>query len=193
MIRAEASQLLTRADVIALLEGVRSRQPGLVEELIPGVMAVSDVQRVLQNLLAEDVAIRNVDLIAEVLVDSGRMVKDHADLTELARQRLNRGIFHGLRVGHDELSVISLNPGVEAQIADSIRRSDGRSAFVVDPRLAEKLIQKLAAMADAMMQQSLTPVLLCVAEIRRPVKIFTRRNIPGSPWSLSAKCPRTST
>ncbi len=178
VVRTEAPLLLSRADVVSMLEGVRTRQPGLVEELIPSIMAVSDVQRVLQNLLSEDVSIRNVDLIAEALVDCGRNTKDAAELTELVRQRLSHGICNRLRVGRDQLSVLSLNPSVEAQIADNVRRGEGKGAFVIEPRLAEQLMRKLIPMAEQMMQQSLSPVLLCGPEIRPHVKTFTRRSIP---------------
>jgi flagellar biosynthesis protein FlhA len=178
VIRAEAAQLLTRGDVVTLLEGVRTREPGLVEELVPAIMTVSDIQRVLQNLVSEDVSIRNVDRIAEVLVDVGRTTKDHSELTELVRQRLGHSICHGLRAGHDELTVLSLNPRVEAQIADNVRRSEGKGAFAIEPRLAEQLMRKLAPMTEAMMRQSLAPVLLCGPEIRRHLKTFTRRTIP---------------
>jgi flagellar biosynthesis protein FlhA len=178
VLRAEAPLLLSRAEVVAMLEGVRSRQPGLIEELAPSIMTVSDIQRVLQNLLAEDVSIRSIDLIAEALVDVGRHIKDHAELTEQVRQRLAHGICHGLRAGHDELAVLSLNPRVEAQIAENIRRSDGKGAFVIEPRLAEQLMRKLMPLAESMMRQSLSPVLLCGPEIRRHLKTFTRRTIP---------------
>jgi flagellar biosynthesis protein FlhA len=149
----------------------------LVEELIPAVLSVSDVQRVLQNLLAEDVSIRNVDLIAEALVDCGRLVKDPSELTEVVRQKLSHSICQGLRVGHDQLSVVSLAPRVEAQIADNIRRSDGQG-LVIEPKLAEQLMRRLTPLAEAMMQQSLSPVLLCGPEVRRHLKTFTRRRIP---------------
>jgi len=178
LLRTEAALLLSRSDVVALLEGVRSRQPGMIEELVPVVMTVSDVQRVLQNLLSEDVSIRNMDLIAETLVDVGRSVKDPAELTELVRQRLSYGICHGLRGKNQQLSVLSLDPRVESQIADSIRRADKNASFVLDPRLAEQLIRKLVPLVDAMMRQRLAPVLLCGAEIRRHLKVFTRRSVP---------------
>jgi flagellar biosynthesis protein FlhA len=178
VLRTETPLLLSRAEVVSLLEGVRTRQPGLLEELIPAVMTISDIQRVLQNLLSEEVSIRNIDLIADALVDVGRNTKDHAELNELVRQRLSHGICHGLRGGQDQLSVLSLNPRVEAQIADNIRRSDGAGAFVIEPRLADQLMRKLAPLADQMMQQSLTPVLLCGPEIRRYLKTFTRRSLP---------------
>lgn len=178
ILRQEAPLLLSRSTVVTMLEGVRSRQPGLIEELIPAIMTVSDVQRVLQNLLGEDVSIQNIDLIAEALVDLGRHVKDPSDLTELVRQRLSHAICHGLRGGHDQLAVLSLNPKIEAQIAESLRRSDGKNAMVLDPRLAEQLVRKLIPLTDSMMQQSLAPVLLCGPEIRRQLKAFTKRSVP---------------
>ncbi len=178
VLRNEAAQLLSRADVMKMLEEVRSRQPGMIEELIPSIMSVTDVQRILQNLLAEDVSIRNIDLIVDALVDVGRQTKDHADLTELVRQKLSHGICHNLRAGSDQLAVLSLNPRLEAQIADNIRRSDGKNGFVIEPRLAEQLIRNLMPMVDKMMQQGLSPVLLCGSEIRRHLKTFTRRTIP---------------
>ncbi len=178
VIRAEAGLLLSRADVVSMLEGVRTRQPGLVEELIPSILSVSDVQRVLQNLLAETVSIRNVDLIVEALADGGRTTKDAADLTELVRQRLSYMICNALRIGHDELSVLSLAPTVEAQLADNVRRSAGKGALTLEPRLADRLMQGLIPMAESMIQQSLSPVLLCGPDVRRQLKTFTRRTLP---------------
>jgi flagellar biosynthesis protein FlhA len=176
LLRNEAAQLLTRTDVVSFLEGVRSRQPGLVEELIPNIMTVSDVQRVLQNLLAEEVSIRNIDLIVEALVDVGRSCKDHFDLTELVRQRLAHVICHGLRGGRDQLDVLSLHPRIEGQIADSVRTGGG--PFVIEPRLAEQLIRGLAPLVDAMVREGLAPVLLCGPELRRQLRVFTRRSLP---------------
>ncbi len=178
ILRSEAALLLSRSDVVALLEGVRPRQPGLVEELVPAVLAVSDIQSVLQSLLAEDVSIRNIDQILEALVDVGRKTKDPAELSELVRQRLSYSICSGLRGGSEQLSVLSLDPRTEAQIADGIRRGEGNSALIIEPKLAEQLIRKLIPLAEAMIQQSLRPVLLCGPEIRRHLRAFTRRSVP---------------
>jgi flagellar biosynthesis protein FlhA len=178
VMRSEAPLLLTRADVVAMLEQVRSRQPGLIEEFVPAVMTVSDIQRVLQNLLAEEVSIRNIDLICEVLADVGRHSKDPVEVTELVRQRLSHTICHGLRGAHSQLSVLSLNPRIESQIAEGIRHSDGAKAFAIDPRLAEQLVRKLIPLSESMQKESLVPVLLCGPEIRRHLKLFTRRSVP---------------
>jgi flagellar biosynthesis protein FlhA len=179
VLRSEAAQLLTRADVVALLEGVRTRQSGLIEELIPQIMTVSDVQRVLQNLLAEEVSIRNVDQIVEAMVDVGRTSKDHFELTEAVRQRLAPVICHGLRAGRDQLEVLSLSPRTEAQLGEQLRHAGtGAGPVVIDPRLAERLIRSLAPLVEKMMSAGLTPVLLCGPEIRRHLRTFTRRSLP---------------
>jgi flagellar biosynthesis protein FlhA len=178
VVRIEAAILLSRADVVTMLEGVRSRQPGLIEELVPAIMTVSDVQRVLQNLLSEDVSIRHMDLIAEALVDLGRTVKDPAELTEAVRQRLSHNICHTLRGKNAQLAVLSLDPRIEGQIAESLRRADKNSAFAIEPRLAEQLIRKMIPLAENMMRQRLAPVLLCGSELRRHLKVFTKRSVP---------------
>lgn len=178
LLREQAALLLTRADVVSMLEGVRSRQPGLIEELIPAIMTVSDIQRVLQSLLAEEVSIRNIDQIAEALVDLGRTTKDPAELTEAVRQRLSHGICHALRGQSQQLAVLSLDPKAEGQIAESLRRTEAGSNLMLDPRMAEQLIRKLLPAAETMIRESLAPVLLCRPEIRRHLKTFTRRSIP---------------
>jgi len=178
IVRGEVSTLLTRASVAALLDEVRGRQPGLVEELVPGTLALSDVQRVLQNLLAEGVSIANLDLIAEHLVDLARNQKDPAELTELVRQRISYTICQQLRGRHDDLAVLSLDPRIENQIAASIGANAGGGSLVVEPRLAEQVIRKLSPLADEMFKQGRAPVLLCGAEIRRHLRTLTRRSIP---------------
>lgn len=178
IVKNEAPLLLTRQAAVAMLEGTRARQPGLVEELVPTIMTVSDVQRVLQQLLAEEVSLRNIDGIAEILVDVGRQTKDHAELTELVRKKLSYQICNDLRGRHDSLSVLSLDPRIEAQISEGIGQSDGTGAFVIEPGVAEGLIRKSLALTESMLQQGLAPVLLCGPAIRRHLRAFMRRSIP---------------
>lgn len=176
--RSEAAMMLSRAEVVALLEGVRTRQPGLVEELVPAVLTVSDVQRVLQGLLAEHVSIRNIDAIVEGLVDSGRTIKQPADLIEVVRERLCHGICHALRGDQDQLAVLSLDPRTESQLVEAVRRGGELGTFAIEPRLAEQLIRKLIPLVEAMIKESVTPVLLCGPELRRHLRSFVRRSVP---------------
>lgn len=178
IVRSETATLLTRSAVGALLTEVRERQPGLVEELVPATMTVSDVQRVLQNLLGEGVSIANLDLIIEHLVDLARTQKDPSELTEMVRQRMSYAICHQLRGKHSDLAVLSLDPRVENQIVASIGASGGQGSLAVEPRLAEAVIRRLAPLTEEMFRQGRAPVLLCGAELRRHLRSLTRRSIP---------------
>jgi flagellar biosynthesis protein FlhA len=178
VIRNEAAMLLTRNDVVRLLDGTRSRQPGLIEELIPNILSVSDVQRILQNLLAEEVSIRNIDLICETLVDVARTTREHGELTELLRQRLSHIICNDLRGRNDQLAVLSLDPGIESQISSDLMASDGRDSLVIEPRLAETLMRKTGPLVEAMLKEGLSPVLLCGPAIRKQLRAFLRRTAP---------------
>lgn len=178
VVRTEAALLLSRNDVVKLLDGTRNRQPGLIEELIPNILSVSDVQRVLQNLLAEDVSIRNIDLICEILVDIARNSRDHTELTELVRQKLSHIICNDLRGRNEHLAVLSLDPRVESQISESLAHSENRGPLIIDPRLAETLMRTLSPMVEAMMKEGLAPVLLCGPAIRRHLRAFLSRTAP---------------
>lgn len=178
ILRSEASALLTRATVATLLDGVRMRQPGLVEELLPNILTVSDVQRVLQNLVGEGVSIANLDLIVEHLTDLARTQKDPVELTELVRQRMSYAICNQLRGRHGDLAVLSLDPRVENQIATSIGMNGGRGGMAVEPKLADQIIRKLVPLSEEMFRQGRAPVLLCGAETRRHLRSLTRRSIP---------------
>ncbi len=178
VVRGEAAMLLTRSTVVALLEEVRERQPSVVEELIPNTLAVSDVQRVLQNMLAEGVSIANIDLIVEHLVDLARHQKDPLELTELIRQRLGFAICHQLRGKHGDLAVLSLDPRVENQILASVRNAPAGSTMPLEPSLAETLVRTLAPLSERMIGQGRTPVLLCGGEIRRYIHALTKRTLP---------------
>lgn len=174
----EMATLVTRPVVTRLLEEARQRQPGLVEELIPGSLAVSDVQRIVQNLLAEGVSIANFDLILEHLADLARTQREPAELTEQVRQRLSYAICNQLRGDHADLAVLSLDPRIENQIVSSLGSVTAGGVLPIEPGLAERLMRRLAGMAEAMHKEGRAPVLLCGAELRRHFRAFTRRSIP---------------
>lgn len=177
ILRGEVATLLTRSVVIGLLEEVRSRQPGLLEDLIPNVLTVADIQRVLQNLLSEGVSIASLDLMMEHLVDLGRNQRDPTELTELLRQRMGHAICHQLRGRHEDLAVLSLDPRVENEIVAGLGGS-ANGGLPVEPRMAEQLLRKLAPLTDSMFSQGRAPVLLCAGELRRHLRTLTRRTIP---------------
>ena len=175
--KLEAATLLTRGVTGQLLDQLRERQPGLVEELIPNVLTVSDVQRVLQNLLQERVSIANLDLIVETLVDIARNERDPGELTERLRQDLGPAICSTLRGHHHQLAVLSLDPKLENRIISESGTRES-STLGVEPRLAEQLLRRIAPMAERMMRQGRQPVLLCAGSIRRTLLRLTQRSVP---------------
>jgi flagellar biosynthesis protein FlhA len=177
IVQSELATLVTRSVVVKMLEDARNRQPGLVEELIPNILTVSDIQRVLQNLISEGVSIFNFDLILEHLTDLARLQKDPGELTELVRQRMSYAICHQLRGRHRDLAVLSLDPRVENLIAANVAAA-ANASLLVEPQLAEKLIRELSNKAEVMHREGRSPVLLCGVEVRRPIRAFTRRSIP---------------
>lgn len=177
VLRASAAQLLTRSTTVKLLDEVRSRQPGLVEELVPALLSVSDVQKLLQNLVTENVSVAAMDLIVEHLVDLARTEKEVGSLTELLRQRMGHAICDRLKGRHRDLAVISLDPRLENQIQSSLASNSRRDALNIDPKLAERMIRKLVALTADMLKEGREPVLLCGADIRRNVRSLTRRSV----------------
>ncbi|CAM3547393.1 flagellar biosynthesis protein FlhA [Paracidovorax anthurii] len=188
VLRRESATLLTRAEADRLLSRVRQQQPSLVEELIPTVLSVSDVQRVLQNLLREKVSIRHIEAILEALADAGRQSKDAHYLTEMVRLRLGHAICQGLVGEANALHVITLDPAIESQLLQNIQvaqagvRAEGSGApaasFVLEPKLAEQIMMKLMQQAERMMKSNLLPVLLCAPELRRHVRTLSERMMP---------------
>lgn len=185
VLRRESATLLTRAETDRILARVRQQNSSLVEELIPTVLAVSDVQKVLQNLLREKVSIRHIDAILETLADAGRQSKDASYLTEIVRLRLGHAICQGLLGDATALHVLTLDPAVESQFLLSVQTAqqslEGVSAsnsFVLEPKLAEQLMLKLMQQAERMMKSNLLPVLLCAPELRRHVRALSERAMP---------------
>jgi flagellar biosynthesis protein FlhA len=179
VLRRESATLLTRAETDRLLASVRQKQPGLVEELIPTVLSVSDVQKVLQNLLREKVSIRHIEAVLETLADAGRSTKDTALLTEHVRQRLRGAICQGLIGESLSLQVLTLDPMVESRLLEGLHAAHAASQpYALDPRLTEQFMARMVLQAEQMMKSNLLPVLLCAPDLRRHIRSLCERAVP---------------
>lgn len=178
VLKQQAPNLLSRAETDKLLERVRQAQPTLVEELIPTVLSIGDVQKVLQNLLREKVSIRNLEAILETLSDFARSNKDLYILTEMVRQRLGAAICQTLLGEMSALQVMTLDPQLEQSLLQAVREADGQGSFVVEPKLAEQLLTRISAQAERMMKGNLLPVLLCSPDLRRHLRALSERVVP---------------
>lgn len=176
--KRHAPELLTRAETERLVARVREQQASLVDELIPGVMSYTDVQKVLQQLLREQVSIRNVETILEVLVDAGKTHKQTEDLVERVRERLGPSICQRVSNAQGELHVLTLAPELERSIVSAIRQREGAGALVTDLGQLEALLSGLAKHSEAMMARSHLPVLLCPSVVRRHLRALIQRSLP---------------
>ena len=180
VLRRESATLLTRAETDKLLARVRQAQPTLVEELVPVVLSVGDVQKVIQNLLREKVSIRHLHAILETLADAGRASKDTGVLTEAVRQRLGHAICQSLAGNAASLHVLTIDPAVESRFLQSLQASarDAAASVGFEPKLVEKFLLHLMQQADRMMKSNLLPVLLCAPELRRHLRTLSERGLP---------------
>lgn len=178
ILRRQAANLLNRSETERLIERVRTQDPGLVEELIPAVLTLTDVQKVLQYLLKEKVSIRNLEQILEVLVDAGKMNKSPEYLTELVRQKLAPIIVQNLTNDDGDLFVLTLDPNIEQTINSSVANANESIQLLLEPKMVEQVISRLASQVEKMMNANLMPVLLCAPELRRHLFRLTERVMP---------------
>ncbi|HEY8880038.1 MAG TPA: flagellar biosynthesis protein FlhA, partial [Roseateles sp.] len=172
-LRQHCAHLVTRAETDRLLNRVREAQPGLVEEVVPTVLAVVDVQKVFQALLREKVSLVHVESIIETLADAGRTTKDTQLLTEAVRQRLGAAICQQLMGSSQALNVLTLDPDVEQRL-----RQSAQPDAVTDPRFIEQLLTRAVTLAEQMVRSNLLPVLLCAPDLRRHLRNLTERALP---------------
>lgn len=178
VIRQHAADLLGRQEVKTLLDHYKKDFGAVIDELVPGILSLGDVQRVLQNLLRERVSIRNMLTILETLADQGVNVKDPDDLTELVREALAKQISSQYVNSDGVIPAITLDPGLEREIAGSIQSSP-RGTFVnIDPRVAGALFEEIAKKWQKAMEDGYDPVILCSPEVRLPLKRLTERILP---------------
>jgi flagellar biosynthesis protein FlhA len=176
LVQIHSHQLLGYEETQQLLASLARTAPKLVEELTPKTLAMSVVVRVLQSLLAERVALRNLRLIVETLVDQGRRTQDPTELLAQVRIALGPQIVHDVAGSSEEVPVITLEPDLEDLLHGAVA---GSGTPVIEPGLAERLQQRLK---DSVARQDRTgePTVLVVSpQLRAALARFARATVPG--------------
>lgn len=177
IIRLHAHELLGRQEVKAMLDNLREEYSAVIDELLPDLMTMGEIQKVLQNLLWEGIPIKNMVTILETLADYVTKTKDIHLLTEYVRQALSRQI-SSLYQGNDRtLSVVTLDPQLEDNLVQSLGQSDQGNYFTLEPAKAQELIQKIAGQVQLLLEQGHQPVVLTAPMLRRPLKELTYRSL----------------
>ena len=174
VIKEHAHELLGRQDVKLLVDNVREEYPAVVDELVPNVLTIGEIQKVLSNLLKEQISIRDMVTILETLADYGSVTKDADLLTEYVRQRLS-GYITNKYVENSELNVVTLDSEVEEIIMNSINRTETGAYLALEPNMAQgilnntfRAVQKLTAIGEQ-------PIILTAPIVRLYFKRLTEQ------------------
>lgn len=145
VIRAHIAELLTRQDVQNLIDNVKENNPVLVDELVPKLLGTGEIQKVLQNLLAEGVSIRDLITIFETLADHATTTRDTDVLTEYVRQSLKRAISNKYFPANEETSVVTLDPKIEQEIMGAVKQTEQGAYLTLDPERTRLIIEATEA------------------------------------------------
>jgi flagellar biosynthesis protein FlhA len=178
LIRKHAGDLLTRQDVKSLIDNVKQTNAAVVDELIPGVLGVGEVQRVLVNLLSEKVSIRDLGSLLESLANAARLSKSEAFLTEQCRVALARQLCKAYRDEKGTIQCISLEPRLEQTLEASVQTTERGPRLVIRPDLVSRLVGRLTPLVEKMMAQGMQPVLLCSPGIRFALRKLLEGSFP---------------
>jgi flagellar biosynthesis protein FlhA len=171
-IRRHGHEIITRQDVQALLDNLKQTHPAVVNELIPAQLTVGQVQRILQNLLAEGISIRNLAGILEKVSDFAALTKNPDELSEYARRALGPQLTKQYQSENGSLRAITMDPRLEQQLAQGIRQSANEVALVVEPKLARHIMDVLSKLVQQMLSAGHPPVVLCAPPLRLGFRRF---------------------
>ena len=178
VIKRHIHEHLSRQDVQTLVDNVKTAYPAVVEELIPKVMNLGEIQKVLSNLLREGVSIRDMMTILETLADYAPITRDIDMLTEYVRQALGRAISRTY-IHEDNADVITLDPKLEQLIMDSVQKTEAGSYIAMDPAMSNRIVREAAAMTEKVAQSGKMPIVLASPVVRLYFKRLTENSIPG--------------
>ncbi|MGD9248126.1 MAG: FHIPEP family type III secretion protein, partial [Desulfobacteraceae bacterium] len=179
VIRRHAHELIGRQEVQDMLDTLKESHPKVVEELVPNLISLGGVVKVLQNLVMEQVPIRDFLTIVEAIADWAPVVKQLDILTEHVRHALHRTITHQYITPENELMAVTLGHPLERRVAEAIERNDQGEFLSIDPQLAQLMMRNLAAQLEKFGPMNLQPVVLCSAQIRLHFKKMVDRFMPN--------------
>lgn len=177
-VRRHADELLTRDAVKHLLDELKASSPAVVDELIPGVMRLSDVQQVLQALLHEEVSIRRLGFILEALGDWASRTRNVVQLTEHVRQRLGRTLCRAYCDRENRLRVVTLDPALEQKLLASFEWNEDGVLVRLVPDMAERVCRWIEVEVSKLEARGYAPVVLVSPRLRPGLKQLTYPHCP---------------
>ena len=178
VIKQHADEILGRQETQNLIDNLKKTNQALVDEVVPDLLNVGEVQKVLANLLRERISIRDIGTILEVLSDYARATKDTEILTEYVRHAMNRQITQQ-NVQNGTLPCITLDPALENRIAGGVQRTDHGSYVSIDPDSMQKLIAAINEELPKLTNMGYQPIVLTSPAVRLYFRKLVERSVPG--------------
>lgn len=173
IIRQYISELLTRQDVQNLINNMKETNPTLVEELVPKLLGIGEIQKVLQNLLGEGISIRDMLTIMETLADYGPTTRDTDVLTEYVRQSLKRAISRRFFPANETSSVVTLDPKIEQEIMGSIKQTETGAYLNLDPARSKAILNSVGNELQKLENMGKSPIIITSPIVRMYFKRLT--------------------
>jgi flagellar biosynthesis protein FlhA len=177
VIRDNLHELISRQDVQTLIENVKESNPVLIDELVPKLMSVGDIQKVLANLLKESISIRDLVSILETLANYATVTRDIDLLTEYVRQALRRAISQKF-FDSEMNTVITLDPELEQEIMSNIQTTEQGSYIALDPSMTQKIFDSLNSQVSKLASMGLQPIILTSPIVRTYFKRLIEQTMP---------------
>jgi flagellar biosynthesis protein FlhA len=166
VVRTHIAELLTRQDTQNLINNLKENNPTLVEELVPKLMSVGEIQKVLQNLLEEGISIRDLLTIFESLADHAASTHDPDILTEYARQSLKRAISNKYFSGNDTTNVVTLDPTVEQEIMGAVKQTEQGAYLTLAPDRIQKIVDSVKQEVEKLENMGKMPIIITSPIVR---------------------------
>ena len=174
VIKSHLAELLTRQDVQGLVNNVKENHPTLIEELIPKLLNIGEVQKVLQNLLSEEISIRDLVTIFETLADHAAVTRDTDVLTEYVRQSLKRAISNKYFPSNETTSVVTLDPKAEQEIMNSVKQTEQGAYLTLTPEKTRSIMKSVEEQVGKLESLGKNPIVITSPIVRAYFKRLTQ-------------------
>ena len=166
VIRQHIAELLTRQDVQNLINNIKDNNSTLIDELVPKLKGIEEIQKVLQNLLEEGISIRDLVTILETLADHAAVTRDPDILTEYARQGLKRAISSKYFTVGEVTNVVTVDPAIEQEIMNSVKNTEQGSYLSLDPERSKKIVEALGNELKKLEDMGKNPIVITSPIVR---------------------------
>ena len=166
VIRQHIAELLTRQDVQNLINNIKDNNSALIDELVPKLLGIGEIQKVLQNLLEEGISIRDLVTIFETLADHAAVTRDTDILTEYVRQSLKRAISGKYFPPNEVTNVITLDPKVEQEIMGAVKNTEQGSYLSLDPARTKAIMDSLGEELKKLEDMGKNPIVITSPIVR---------------------------